>query len=311
MCILKIKRTASGVPSNPLPRGQLAFDYFTNTLFVGNSTNVGIPIGREVYGETGDDLFLEDYNNAFPTQEAVKTYVDSNFEGFLPIEVGDQYLGITANRQPVALSETTDTVIEWSTATIYEQSENPVIQIYDEFAPFYEGFFQTEVDLMYVRVTYSLLLSELGEVASGQSFTADDYRNASRFCAIKLVNRSTGSFEYFGAQKVPPHTASRNSLDTSTKRSTQVNGTAIIPLPRRTPENLWEIQIVTRWKTTAPSGFLFVGGFNSSSLGPSGLLTAIDIERIIFGGEPYTQNGQYVGYSHGRSISVQLQRISI
>jgi hypothetical protein len=307
MCILKIKRTASGVPSVPLPRGQLAFDYATNTLFVGNSTNAGVSVGREVYGETGADLFFNAYDNSWPTQEATKTYIDTTLGQYGQVDAGLQYLGITANRQPVAYSETTDTVIEWSTSTIYEQSEDVGIQIYDENAPFYEGFFQTEVDLMYVRVSYNLFLGDIGQVQD--TFPgADDYTNAARFCAIRLVNRAD-HVEYFGAQKIPPLTMSRNDLNNSERRATIVSGTAVVPLPRRTPENLWEIQIVTRWKTIGAQGFQFVGGYGDVALVDD---IVERFQRKMFGGQSYFNENNYrVGYENGRGINVSLQRVYI
>jgi hypothetical protein len=281
MCRIQIKRTNNGTAPATLPRGELAFDYFTKTLFVGNASNLGVPIGREIYGETGADLFLEAYDEAWPTQESSKEYIDSIVGQYQFESKVIEYLGITANRQLVSSSTVTDTVIDWTNSTIYEETENVGIKIYDitDIWQDYTGFFQTEEDIMYVRVSYSLLLSDIGQSGT------DGYSTASRFCAIKLLDKqdpTNSSTMYYGAQKVPPSLS--NSAISAVRLPTMVSGTAIVPLPRRTANNSWEIQIVTRWITNGSFGNLYVGGVNDP-------------------------NAYDVPIDEGNGINVQLQRL--
>ena len=301
MCTIRIKRTNSGNFNPSITRGELNYDYFTNTLFVGTGNGTAVPIAREIYGETGANLFLEAYDEAWPTTESAKAYIDSILGQYDTAPVEYEYLGITANRQTLVSDEGTDTVISWSSATIYEQTDNVGIKIYDsnDILPDYQGFFQNEVDMMYVRVTYSLLFSDIGKVLSG-NFTADDYENSCRFAAIKLIDRfDSSTATYYGVQKVPPLTISRNSLFTSNRRSTLVSGVGIVPLPRRTETNPWEIQIVVRAKTTAPPDILSVGGFTDQIIQEDNT-DFRRFERKVFGG---------LGNTNGKGINVQLQRL--
>ena len=303
MCTIRIKRTNSGNFDPSITRGELNYDYFTNTLFVGTGDGTAVRIARKVDGATGANLFLPENDDLIATQESAKAYIDSIID---PLGSGEsptyEYLGVTASRQPVAYSLSTDTVVNWASATIYEQTDNVGLKFYDvnDIFPDYAGFFQDEVDIMYVKVNYSLLLSDVGE----NDVAGDTYENASRFCAIKLLDKfnEANTTRYFGAQKVPPSLSSR--LIGSYRLPTMVSGTGIVPLPRRTAENPWEIQIVTRWLTNAPQGYQFVGGLNDSSLDEFD-----DWEEIIFGERLPPNQNNYGIFANSNGINVQLQRL--
>jgi hypothetical protein len=245
MCTIRIKRTNSGNFDPSITRGELNYDYFTNTLFVGSGDGTAIPMARKVDGATGANLFLPENDDFVATQESAKEYIDSIIGPYVTEPIIPQLLGITELPQTVIYSTTTDTVLEWDTSLIYEESENNLVQVVDEeLYPTYEAFFQTEEDIMYVKVHYSLLLSDVGSPPFGTPGAwGDTYTNSMRFCAIKLIRKQDINNEntrYFGAQKVAP--LSSSSALSAVRLPSMVSGVGIVPLPRRTADDSWNFK---------------------------------------------------------------------
>jgi len=252
--ILKIKRNTNFTPpTNSLSSGELAVDLGTNTLYVGSSTGVSVPIAAEVsYDSALGGLNSSD--NKIVSQKAARDYLISG--GFL---AGTQdfkdNLIATRTYYPVSTGTSIEP-IDFSGFTI-QQTANLNLQISE---PFQTGLIQTVKNEMFLNVNYSAHITSIDNNAIITEGTTVGYW---RFFALRVIDTLVGpsTAVYYATQIKPP--AIGDTTPVINPLPTLISGNAIIKLPKYiSGSSEWELQLVYRVRSVDLSMDIGTGGWN-------------------------------------------------
>jgi len=256
--ILKIKRNTNFTPTTQLINSELGVDLGLNKLYIGNTSNISVPIAALIDADIslGDNLSSDD---KIPTQHAAKIYVDTR--PMSPQTPKDVLLA-TISGQPLNNSSIIQN-IDLSSAII-AQSANMNLQIDDpNTGSLTTGFFQTTKTEMHLNVNYSIQISSIDTNATSTEGVNIGYW---RIAGIRVIDtKNPTNVYYYGMQASIPVIG-----DPTNPLPTLISGNASIRLPKYTSNvNQWEVQLVYQTRSvdqTLTAGDL-TNGINDPILG--------------------------------------------